>query len=84
MCVYVCVDGFVVESPPPPPAPSIYLALRANDQVRCFINIHLHDDDDDDDDDDVCMYIHNADEDCTFRRSPPTTSTPSFPKTPAS
>ena len=27
----------------PPPFPfSVYLALRANDQVRRFINIHLH------------------------------------------
>ena len=37
--MYVCVDGFIVECPPPP---SAYLALRANDQFRCFINIHLH------------------------------------------
>ena len=40
MCVCVCVDGFIVEFPSPPP--SVYLVLRANDQVRCFINIHLH------------------------------------------
>ena len=27
---------------PPPIPPSVYLALRANDQARRFINIHLH------------------------------------------
>ena len=40
--VCVCVDGFIVECPLPPLPPSVHLALRANDQVRCFINIHLH------------------------------------------
>ena len=39
----MCVDGFIFECPlPPPPPPSVYLALRAYDQVRRFINIHLH------------------------------------------
>ena len=38
--VYVCVDGFIVECPPPPL--SVYLAIRAIDQVRRFISIHLH------------------------------------------
>ena len=42
--VCVCVDRFIVECPPtyPPLPPSVYLALRANDQVRRSINIHLH------------------------------------------
>ena len=39
--LYVCVDGFIVECPSTLP-PSVCLALRANDQVRRFINIHLH------------------------------------------
>ena len=42
VCVCVCVDGFIVECPRSPPPLSVYLALRANDQVRHFINIHLH------------------------------------------
>ena len=43
VCVCVCVDGFIVECPCSlPPPPSVYLALRANDQVRRFINNHLH------------------------------------------
>ena len=37
--VCVCVNGFIVDWHPPL---SVYLALRANDQVRHFINIHLH------------------------------------------
>ena len=39
--VCVCVDRFIVECPSPPPL-SVYLALRANDQVGHFISIHLH------------------------------------------
>ena len=39
VCVCVCVGGFIVACSPPP---SVYLALRANDQGRRFINIHLH------------------------------------------
>ena len=43
MCVCVCVcvfvDGFIIECPPPP---SVYLALRAKDQVGRFINTHSH------------------------------------------
>ncbi len=44
VCVCVCVNGFIVDCPPSPrsPPPSVYLALRANDQVRRFIYIHLH------------------------------------------
>ena len=41
VCVCVCVDRFIVECPSPPPL-SVYLALRANDQVGHFISIHLH------------------------------------------
>ena len=41
VCMCVCVDGFIVECPRSPP-PSVYLALRAIDQVRRSINIHLH------------------------------------------
>ena len=41
VCVCVCVDGFIVECPHSPHPSSVYLALRANDEVRCFINIHL-------------------------------------------
>ena len=37
----MCVDGFIAECPRSRPLP-VYLALRANDQVRRFINIHLH------------------------------------------
>ena len=46
VCVCACVNGFIVDSSPPPPAnphlPSVYLALRAKNKVRHFINIHLH------------------------------------------
>ena len=35
------LNGFIVDCTPSP-SPSAYLALRADDQVRRFINIHLH------------------------------------------
>ena len=38
--IYVCVNGFIVDPSPQPP--SVYLALRVNDQVRRFINIYLY------------------------------------------
>ena len=39
----VCVCRWIHRSVPPlPPPPSVYLALRANDEVRRFLNIHLH------------------------------------------
>ena len=38
--VYVCVCRLIHRWVPP--NPFVYLALRANDQVRRFINIHLH------------------------------------------
>ena len=40
VCVCVCVcDSLITESHPPA---SIYLALRANNEVRGFINVNLH------------------------------------------
>ena len=43
----MCVNGFIVNPPHPPTpihthTPSVYFALRANDQVRRSVNIHLH------------------------------------------
>ena len=35
------MNGFLVD-PHPHPHPPLYLALKADDQVRRFINIHLH------------------------------------------
>ena len=41
--VYMCVVCVQMDSSLNPPSPtSVYLALRANDQLRRFINIHLH------------------------------------------
>ena len=39
MCV--CVNGVIADCPPPSLL-SVYLALRANDRFRRFINIYLH------------------------------------------
>ena len=36
------VNVFIVDCTPFPSPISLYLALRANDQVTRFINIHLH------------------------------------------
>ena len=38
----MCVCRWIHRWVPPAPPPSVYLALRANDQVRRFINIYLH------------------------------------------
>ena len=45
VCVCVCVFRWIHRWVSPTPTthpPSVYLALRANDHVRRFINIHLH------------------------------------------
>ena len=42
MCVCERVCKLTSLIPPFPLHPSVYLALRADDQVRCLIDIHLH------------------------------------------